>query len=97
MSCAMEFILSYDFIVIHGGTGIDSKVLNDIMILNTESLNWIKPTFDYSGDKSPKNLIYRTEHKMFFYRGKIFILGGRDQENYLRMDFECIQFEITNF
>ena len=97
MSCGMEFILSYDFIIIHGGTGRGSRVLNDIMILNTESFNWIRPIFDFSGEGSPKELISRTEHEIFFYRGRIYILGGRDLENYLKMNFECIQFEITNF
>ena len=97
MSCGMEFILSYDFIIIHGGTGLDSRVLNDIMILNTESFNWIRPIFDFSGEGSPKELISRTEHEIFFYRGRIYILGGRDLENYLKMNFECVQFEITNF
>ena len=97
MSCGMEFILSYDFIIIHGGTGLNSRVLNDIMILNTESFNWIRPIFDFSGEGSPKELISRTEHEIFFYRGRIYILGGRDLENYLKMNFECIQFEITNF
>ena len=66
------------------------------MILNTESFNWIKPIFE-NGENAPKELIHRTGHEMFFNQGKIYILGGRDQENYLKMGFECIQFEITNF
>ena len=96
MNCKMQFILSYDFIIIHGGTGNNLRILNDIMILNTESFNWIKPIFE-NGENAPKELIHRTGHEMFFNQGKIYILGGRDQENYLKMGFECIQFEITNF
>ena len=94
MSCKMEFILNYDFIIIHGGTGINNFVYNDIIILNTQSLNWITPIFD---DDLNKELTKRTEHCLFFDLNKIYILGGRDANNYLKMDFECVSFEITNF
>ena len=94
MSCKMEFIVNYDFIIIHGGTGINNFVYNDIIILNTQSLNWITPIFD---DDLNKELTKRTEHCLFFDINKIYILGGRDAENYLKMDFECVSFEITNF
>jgi hypothetical protein len=62
-----------------------------------ECLNWIKPIFDNDNPKSPKYLIHRTEHEMFYNNGKIYLFGGRDENNYLKMDFECIEFEITNF
>ena len=45
----------------------------------------------------PKLLIPRTEHEMFFHNGTIYLFGGRDENNYLKMDFESVIFEITNF
>ena len=93
----MIFINDYNFIVISGGTGINQIVFNDLMILDMECLNWIKPIFDNDNPKSPKYLIHRTEHEMFYNNGKIYLFGGRDENNYLKMDFECIEFEITNF
>ena len=93
----MVFIEDYNFIVISGGIGRLQRVLNDLMILNIESLNWIKPIFEPENYYSPTWLIPRTEHEMFFNNGKIYILGGRNENNYCNMDFECVQFEITNF
>ena len=93
----MIFIEDYDFIVITGGTGKNQRVFNDLMILNIESLNWIKPIYEPEDNFSPIWLTPRTEHEMFYNNGKIYILGGRDENNYCKMDFECVQFEITNF
>ena len=93
----MIFISDYNFIVISGGTGINQFVFNDLMILDMECLNWIKPIFDNDNPQSPKYLIHRTEHEMFYNNGKIYLFGGRDENNYVKMDFECIEFEITNF
>ena len=42
----MIFIEDYDFIVITGDTGKNQSVFNDLMILNIESLNWIKPIYE---------------------------------------------------
>ena len=94
MNCKMEFILDYDFIIIHGGIGKNDFIYWDIMILNTECLNWIKPIFD---KENFRELESRTEHGLFFYQGKIFILGGRNEDRLLNMDFEIVQFEVTGF
>ena len=94
MCCKMEFISNYDFVIIHGGIGINNVIYNDIMILNTQNFNWITPIFD---NELNKELITRTEHSLFFYLDKIYILGGRDQDNFLKMDFECVSLEITSF
>ena len=67
------------------------------MILDLESLNWIKPIFESENYFSPNRLIPRTEHEMFFNNGKIYLFGGRDENNYVKTDFECVEFEITNF
>ena len=90
----MIFISDYNFIVISGGTGINQYVFNDLMILDMECLNWIKPIFD---NDNPKYLIHRTEHEMFYNNGKIYLFGGRNENNYVNMDFECVEFEVTNF
>ena len=84
----MIFIEDYDFIVITGGTGKNQRVFNDLMILNIESLNWIKPIYEPEDNFSPIWLTPRTEHEMFYNNGKIYILGGRDENNYCKMDFE---------
>ena len=94
MNCKMEFILDYDFIIIHGGIGKNDFIYWDIMILNTECLNWIKPIFD---KENFRELESRTEHGLFFYQGKIFILGGRNEDRLLNMDFEIVEFEVTGF
>ena len=89
----MVFINDYNFIVINGGTGYKQYVFNDLMILDLESLNWIKPIFESENYFSPRLLIPRTEHN----NGKIYLFGGRDENNYVKTDFECVEFEITNF
>ena len=93
----MVFINDYNFIVISGGSGYKQFVFNDLMILDLESLNWIKPIFENDNYYSPQYLIPRTEHEMFFNNGKIYLFGGRDENNYVKTDFECVEFEITNF
>ena len=94
MNCKMEFILDYDFIIIHGGIGKNDFIYWDIMILNTECFNWIKPIFDMGNFRELES---RTGHGLFFYQGKIYILGGRNEDRFLNMDFEIIQFEVTGF
>ena len=64
------------------------------MILNTECFNWIKPIFDMGNFRELES---RTGHGLFFYQGKIYILGGRNEDRFLNMDFEIIQFEVTGF
>ena len=68
------------------------------MILDVESLNWIKPILDINNsEKGIYDLIPRTDHEMFYHNGKIYIFGGRQERRFLNLKFECLQFEVTNF
>ena len=68
----MVFINDYNFIVISGGSGYKQFVFNDLMILDLESLNWIKPIFENDNYYSPQYLIPRTKHEIFLNNGKIY-------------------------
>ena len=98
INCKMLFIEDYNFIIIHGGMDRNQNILNEIMILDVESLNWIKPILDINNsEKGIYDLIPRTDHEMFYHNGKIYIFGGRQERRFLNLKFECLQFEVTNF
>jgi hypothetical protein len=92
----MLFLDNYYFIIIHGGMKINQNFCDDIIILNLENYNWIKPIIsDEIGEG--KNLIARIEHQIFFHGDKIYIFGGLGEENILSMNFEIVEFEVTGF
>ena len=98
INCKMLFIEDYNFIIIHGGMDRNQNILNDIMILDVESLNWIKPILDLNNsEKGIYDITPRTDHEMFYHNGKIYIFGGRQEKRFLNLKFECLQFEVTNF
>jgi hypothetical protein len=98
INCKMLFIEDYNFIIIHGGMDRNQNILNEIMILDVESLNWIKPILDINNsEKGIYDLIPRTDHEMFYHNGKIYIFGGRQERRFLNLKFECLQFEVSNF
>ena len=67
-----------------------------MMILNLVKMNWIRPLMEEDELDTERMLMSeRTEHEMFSNMGKIFILGGRNSENYLKMDFEIATFQIN--
>ena len=96
INCKMIYMMEYNMIVIHGGMAENQKILNDMMILNLEKMNWIRPLMEEDElDTEMMLMSERTEHEMFSNMGKIFILGGRNSENYLKMDFEIATFQIN--
>lgn len=98
INCQMIYAIEYNMVIIHGGCDENQNLLNDMIILNMETLNWIHPVLDNDDLESEKKMLTeRTEHQMFSLNGKIFILGGRNSENYLKMDFEIAYFQISSF
>lgn len=96
INCKMIYMLEYNMIVIHGGMAENQRILNDMMILNLEKMNWIRPLMEEDElDMERVLMSERTEHEMFSNMGKIFILGGRNSDNYLKMDFEIANFQIS--
>ena len=98
INCKMIFIAEFNMVIVHGGCGERQEVLNDIMILNLESLDWLRPKCDDEDGFDGINRIdlkYRTEHDVFMVNGKIYILGGRNADNYLKMDFEIVSFNVS--
>ena len=98
INCKMIFIPEFNMVIVHGGCGERQEVLNDIMILNLESLDWLRPKCEDEEGFDGVNRIelkYRTEHDVFMVNGKIFILGGRNADNYLKMDFEVVSFNVS--
>ena len=92
----MLFLDHYYFIIIHGGVKINQNFCSDIVVLNLENYNWIKPIIsDENGEG--KNLIARIEHQIFFHDDKLYIFGGLGEENILSMNFEIVEFEVTGF
>ena len=92
----MLFLDNYYFIIIHGGVKINQDFCDDIVILNLENYNWIKPIIpDENGEG--KNLMARIEHQIFFHDDKLYILGGLGEESILSMNFEIVEFEVTGF
>lgn len=95
INCQMQYIIEYNLLVIHGGEGESQEAFNDVMILNTETLNWIRPVMEEDDPDLDQKLLSRTEHGMFFNNGKFYVFGGRENEKYLKMDFEVITFHIS--
>ena len=92
----MLFLDNYYFIIIHGGVKIKQNFCDDIVILNLENYNWIRPIIPDENEEG-KNLTARIEHQIFFHGDKLFILGGLGEESILSMNFEIVEFEVTGF
>ena len=92
----MLFIENYFFVIIHGGIKINQTFCDNIVVLNLENYNWIKPIIDDEGG-TEKRLIGRTKHEIFFNNDKLYILGGLGDDNMLPLNFEIVQFEVTGF
>ena len=96
INAKMLYMNEYNLIIIHGGCGGDQEIMNDIAIINMETLNWVWPQIEAEDPgEDTKYLISRTEHEIFSNGGKIYILGGRDIEQYHKMDFEIVTFQIS--
>ena len=88
LNCGMCFYNTLNLLVIHGGKN-ENKIFNDVMFLDLETLNWIKPIYN------EENFLPFTEHRIFEEGNKIFILGGcGDDHGYHRFDFYALEFEI---
>ena len=92
----MIFLDNYNFIIIHGGVKTNQHFCNDIMVLNLENYNWIRPIISDENNEG-KNLMARIEHQIFFHAEKLYIFGGLGEESILSMNFEIVEFEVTGF
>ena len=92
----MLFLEHYFFIIIHGGIKMDQNYCDNIVVLNLENYNWIKPIID-DDRGTEKRLIGRIKHQIFFHDEKIYILGGLGEDNMLPLNFELVEFEVTGF
>ena len=90
MSCGMCFIREINLLVVHGGKNNmigENTIFNDIMLLDLENFNWIRPIFDES------KFLYFCEHINFVYGNTIYILGGFNNEGFHKFDFFTIDFD----
>ena len=95
INAKMLYIEDYSFLIIHGGTKVSQYFCDDLVILNLENLNWLRPLINV--DSSFGSLIARGEHQIFFSREKMYIFGGIGNESLLSMNFETVEFGITGF
>ena len=89
--CAsMNFSPQCNMIFIHGGKNdfLDDVHLNDIVMLDLETLDWIHPSYN--------NLIppSRAEHFSILIGNQIVIFGGSNAESLLNFDFMMINIDI---
>ena len=98
INCKMIYLTEMNMVIIHGGCGEGQNVFNDITVLNAENLNWIHPSLEDSNNfvDEKNGLNDRTEHEMITLNRRVYILGGRNIENYLKMDFEVVLFHISS-
>ncbi len=90
----MDFIDNFYFLIIHGGIKTNQNFCGDIVVLNLENYNWIKPII---GDSDGESLTARIEHQIFVHGEKLYIFGGLGDESILSMSFEVVEFEVTGF
>ena len=95
INAKMVFIEEYSFLIIHGGTKANQYFCDDLVVLNLENLNWLRPI--KTEEKSFGTLTARSEHQMFFCHDKLYIFGGIGNESLLSMNFETVDFGVTGF
>ena len=89
--CAsMDFSPECNMIFIHGGKNdfVDEMHLNDIVILDLETLDWIHPVTN--------NLVppARAEHFSIIIGNELVIFGGSNAESLLNFDFMMINLDL---
>ena len=92
----MLFLENYFFIIIHGGIKMNQIFCDNIVVLNLENFNWIKPIIDDEGG-TESALVGRIKHDIFFDDEKLYIFGGIGEQNLLPLNFEIVEFEATGF
>ena len=90
MCASMNFSPECNMIFIHGGKNdfLDDVLLNDIVMLDLETLDWIHP--------ATNNLIppSRAQHFSIVIGNQIVIFGGSNAESLLNFDFMMINVDI---
>lgn len=89
--CAsMDFSLKCNMIFIHGGKNDfeNELYLNDIVILDLQTLNWIHPE---TNNISPPS---RAEHSSVIIGNQLVIFGGSNAESLLNFDFLMINVDL---
>ena len=95
INCKMFYMHEMNILIVHGGCGEGQNVLNDVMVLNIENLNWIRPVIEEDDIEREIKMYARTEHEGVVVGRKVLILGGRDIESYHKMDFEVVVFHVN--
>lgn len=91
MSCGICYLNELNLIVIHGGkndTIENNEILNDIMLLDLETFNWIRPVYKEEDFKPVCG------HVNFGYANSIYILGGFNNSGFAKFDFYSIEFDF---
>ena len=91
MSCGICYLNELNFIVIHGGkndTIENNEILNDIMLFDLETFNWIRPVYKEEDFKPVCG------HVNFGYANSIYILGGFNNSGFAKFDFYSIEFDF---
>ena len=86
ISATMNFSPFLNMIIIHGGRNdaVREEFLNDFVILDLETLNWIKPTFKSEAPAA------RAEHQSEILGDKLLIFGGSNKRQVLNFDFTLV-------
>ena len=89
-SASMDFSSECNMIFIHGGKNdlLDGMHLNDIVMLDLETLDWIHPAIN-NFNPTP-----RAEHFSNIIGNQLIIFGGSNAESLLNFDFMMINVDI---
>ncbi len=89
INCGMCFFNILNLICIYGGKN-DENLLNDIWFFDLENFNWIQASYD------ELNIFPIAEHVIVNDGNKILVLGGFNNDGYVKFDVNTIEFDFWN-
>ena len=85
---SLTFYSELNLLFVHGGSNdVHKVILDDLLMLDLESMNWIRP-------KCSTNLQIRHEHRAFVFNEQLLILGGTSGTKFLHFDFCSVNLSV---
>jgi len=90
LNCSLNYCEELNVLILHGGKIESQEYLNDLFMLDLETLNWIKIIIY---DSEP---VLRADHTAIVLNSKLLIFGGTNANNFIGSDIYFVNLSISS-